>query len=374
MSYKTPIRLIYQPNASSRLGCYIHEWYAQHGYPVSLINCRESLRNRLWPAVLAFHPDRDTWCRRRWEFGLYSPQAWMRNTRENGRRLERIGIHEGKILQIAKEYFPHPDYRNLEYYVFVNYSTRLACRDGFTPWRPRDQDVEVYVALEDELFRCAAHVFTAGEFLRQSIIRESGIDAGRVTTVRNGVNPRYLANPPPSIPARFTNRLVFVGWDFGLKGGRDLLAAWPAIRAHRPGIELRIIGPDPAQRDATGEAGRQPGLIWEARAVTFDDYRNADLLVLPSLRDSYGFVFLEAMSQGLPCLGADINGMPEIIVHGETGYIVPRQSPEKLAETILSYYADESNRARMGAAALARIRAHFTWDVVLSKVNAVMGV
>lgn len=374
MSGKASIRLIYQPNASSFLGGYIHQWYVAQGHPVATVDCRASRWARLWPALLAFHPHRDTWHRRRWEAGLYSPSAWRRNTRANGRILDRLGVRGGKILQIAKEYFPHPDYRSIEYYVFINYNTRLACRDGFTPWRPRDADVAEYVALEDELFRCASHVFTAGEFLRQSLIDESGVAPDRVTTVRNGVNPRYLANPPPAIPNAFSNRLLFVGWDFGLKGGRDLLAAWPAIRAARSGVELHIVGPDAAQRDAMGAAGRQPGLIWESRPVTFEDYRRADLFVLPSLRDSYGFVFLEAMSQGLPCLGADINGMPEMIVHGESGYIVPRQSPDRIAEAVMAYYADESHRARMGAAALNRIRAHFTWDVVLGKVNAVMGV
>ncbi len=373
MSSQPPIRLIYQPNASSALGVYIRQWYADHGYRVDTIDCRASRLARLWPAVRAFHPNRDVWHRRRWEEGLYSPRAWARNTRANGRLLDRLG-GEGKILQIAKEYFPHPRYRDMEFYVFTNYSTRLACRDGFTPWRPKPSDVPAVLELEDDLFRSATHIFTAGEFLRRSLIEESGVAPDRVTTVRNGVNPRYLANPPPAIPERFVNRVLFVGWDFGLKGGRDLLAAWPAIRAARPGIELRIVGPDAAQRDAMGDAGRQPGLVWESRPVTIEDYRNADLFVLPSLRDSYGFVFLEAMSQGLPCLGADINGMPEMIVHGETGYIVPRQNPTAIAESVAAYYADESHRARMGAASLARVRERFTWDAVLGKVNAVMGV
>jgi glycosyltransferase involved in cell wall biosynthesis len=80
------------------------------------------------------------------------------------------------------------------------------------------------------------------------------------------------------------------------------------------------------------------------------------------------------MSQALPCLGADINGMPEIIEAGKTGYIVPRQSPDAIAEAVRSYYADESNRYRMGAAALERVREHFTWDVVMRRVNSIMGI
>lgn len=373
MPSRPHINLIYQPAASSYLGGYIQSWYESHGYPVSTIDCRASRWARLWPALKAYHPDRNRWYQRRWEEGLYSPSAWDRNTRANGRLLDRVWQSGDKILQIAKEYFPHPRYKEREYYIFNNYSTRLACRDGYTPWRPREKDVDAYLEREDELFRSAAHVFTAGEFLRRSLIEESGVAPDRVTTVRNGVNPHYLANPPPAIPDRFTYRLLFVGWDFGLKGGRDLLRAWPAIRARVPRAELLILGPDAAQRASMGEAADQPGIRWESRKVTLDDYRAADLFVLPSLRDSYGFVFLEAMSQGLPCLGADINGMPEIILEGETGYVIGRESPGQLADAVFRYYAEERNRFEMGAKSLERIRTLFTWDVVLGRVNEVMG-
>ncbi len=373
MSNSPGIHLVYQPTASSQLGAYMESWYAGRGHSVHRIDCRASAWARVGPALRAFHPRRDVWYRRRWEAGLYSPSAWDRNSRANGRLLDRMWKPGDKILQIAKEYFPHPRYEEMEYFVFVNYNTRLACADGYTPWRPNDSDLAPFLEREDRLFRSATHVFTAGEFLRRNLIEASGVRPDRVTTVRNGVNPHYLANPPPVIPDRFTYRLLFVGWDFGLKGGRDLLRAWPAIRARVPRAELLILGPDAAQRASMGEAADQPGIRWESRKVTFDDYRAADLFVLPSLRDSYGFVFLEAMSQGLPCLGADINGMPEMIVPGETGYIVPRQSPDHIAESICRYYEDESNRARMGRLALERIRTHFTWDVVLGQVNTIMG-
>ena len=98
------------------------------------------------------------------------------------------------------------------------------------------------------------------------------------------------------------------------------------------------------------------------------------MFVMPSLRDSYGFVFLEAMSQGLPCLGADMNGMPEIIADGETGYVVPRQSPERIAEAVCRYYSDGNNKRRMANATYQMLKERFTWDAVMAKVNAVMGI
>lgn len=375
MPDKAEISLLYQAVSSSFLGGYITEWFRENRYPVTHIDCRASAWSRILPALLAFHPDRETWYRRRWEAGLFSPAAWDRNTRANGRLLDRTMKPGAKILQISKEYFPHPRYQDMEYYVFVNYNARLSRRDGFTPWRPNPREEDAFIEREDLLFRHATHVFTAGEFLRQNLIAEAGVRPERVTTVRNGVNPRYLQQPPPAFATEFTNRLLFVGWDFGLKGGRDLLLALPEIRARHPKVELVVLGPDEAQKAKLGELADMPGLRWMGQQkVRVEDYRSADLFVLPSLRDSYGFVFLEAMSQGLPCVGADINGMPEIIEHGRTGYIVPRSSPAGIAEAVCRYYDDPSNKLVMAQQSYARLRKLFTWDVVLSKVCSIMGV
>ena len=373
MLEKPNIGLLYQPTSSSFLGGFIAEWYAANHYPVTSIDCRASLWSRAWPALLAFHPHRETWYRRRWEAGVFSPSAWDRNTRANGRLIDKMLKPGAKILQISKEYYPHPRYQEMEYYVFINYNARLSRRDGFTPWRPKPQNEDAFIEREDKLFRHAAHVFTAGEYLRQNLIAEAGVSPDRVTTVRNGVNPYYLNNPPPAFSGEFTHKLLFVGWDFGLKGGRDILLALPEIRARYPQVELVVLGPDEVQKAKLGKLADTPGLRWVGQQkVKLEDYRSADLFVLPSLRDSYGFVFLEAMSQGLPCIGADINGMPEMIDHGNTGYIVPRSSPGHIAEAVCKYYDDPANKLRMAEQSYKRVLEKFTWDVVMSTINRIM--
>lgn len=90
---------------------------------------------------------------------------------------------------------------------------------------------------------------------------------------------------------------------------------------------------------------------------------------MPSLRDSFGYVFLEAMTQGVPCIGTDLNAMPEIVQDGKTGYIVPLRDPQALADEILRYYADEENRQRMGQAALERVKQRYTWDRVAGVIR-----
>lgn len=367
------ICLLSQPSSSSHLSSFVADWYASNSYSVSPIDCRAAFWPRVWPALRAFHPNRDVWYRKRWEMGLFSPSAWDRHTRMNGRLLDKVLKPGSKILQMAKEYYPHPRYQEMEYYVFINYNARLSRDDGYTPWRPNPKNEQAFIDREDLLYQNATHVFTAGEFLRKNLIEESGVQPERVSTVGNGVNPYYLAHPPPPFPEKFSFKLLFVGWDFGLKGGRDVLAALPKIRAHYPQVELIVIGPDESQRARQGPPAFAPGVHWLAsEKVKIEHFREADLFVMPSLRDSYGFVFLEAMSQGLPCLGANINGMPEMIADGETGYIVPRESPEHIAEAVCRYYSNVENKVCMAEKAYQRLHRLFTWDVVMSKVNAIM--
>lgn len=377
-SGKAQICVVSQPRLTSGLGGYLLDAYGRAGHPTALVNCREDFWARACPALISFHPNRDIWYRRRWEKGLFSPAAWDRHTRINGRMLDRVLQPGGKILQVGKEYFPHPRYKDLEYFVFINYNAKLSAADGVTPWVPARQDEAGFFAREEELYRQARHVFTCGEYLKRSLVQDYGVDPARVTAVGNGVDPTFLQLPPPQpFAERFSRQLLFVGWDFGMKGGADLLQAMPIIRARHPGVELLVVGPDEAQRDRQGPAAQAEGIRWigplRDRARLLEHFRTADLFVMPSLRDSYGFVFLEAMSQGLPCLGADINGMPEIIADGQTGYVVPLRDPERLAAAVIRYYDDPANKRRMAEATLARLHAHFTWERVLEKMRGPMG-
>jgi glycosyltransferase involved in cell wall biosynthesis len=186
------------------------------------------------------------------------------------------------------------------------------------------------------------------------------------------VHPFYLEHPPLSVPDRFTETCVFVGWDFGMKGGDVLLKAFAAARKHRPSLRLVIAGP-PADSIATQPGVEAVGPL-PSREALLALYRRADLFVMPSLRDSFGFVFLEAMSQGVPCIGCDFNAMPEIIEDGVSGLLTPLGNAEALADTMLRYYADEANRRTMGEAALTRVRERFTWPLVARRIVEGMGI
>jgi glycosyltransferase involved in cell wall biosynthesis len=94
---------------------------------------------------------------------------------------------------------------------------------------------------------------------------------------------------------------------------------------------------------------------------------------MPSLRDSFGFAFLEAMSQGLPCIGTRLNAMPEIIHEERTGYIVNRHDPADLANAIIRHYRKgQEQRSKMRWAAVDRVQQRYTWSHVVDRMWATM--
>lgn len=85
--------------------------------------------------------------------------------------------------------------------------------------------------------------------------------------------------------------------------------------------------------------------------------------MLPSRHEPFGIVNLEAMAAGKAVLATRVGGVPEVVVDGETGILVPPGDPEALAEGIRRLAGDPALRERLGAAGRERARL-FSWDVV----------
>jgi starch synthase len=104
------------------------------------------------------------------------------------------------------------------------------------------------------------------------------------------------------------------------------------------------------------------------REALADLYRRASAFVLPSVFDPYPNVLREAMGYGLPCVGTDSGGIPEIIVHGETGMVVPPDQPESLSRAMIDVLSRPAKAERMGRAGHAAVVELHTWDRVAERI------
>jgi glycosyltransferase involved in cell wall biosynthesis len=147
------------------------------------------------------------------------------------------------------------------------------------------------------------------------------------------------------------------------KGLDTLLHAMAeAVRAE-PGIHLEIAGDGPLRSELEQLAknlglDRHVRFLGEVRDIAALLSR-ASLFVLPSNSEGISLTLLEAMARGLPIVTTKVGGNVEVVIHGETGLLVPPASPPALAGAILKILGDSSKSQLMGRAGRRRVEAFF---------------
>jgi phosphatidyl-myo-inositol dimannoside synthase len=152
------------------------------------------------------------------------------------------------------------------------------------------------------------------------------------------------------------------------KGHDELLECWPSVLARVPEAQLVVAGLG-NDRERLAAKARDLGV---AASVLFSGFVPSQimpalwdrvaLLAMPSAREGFGLVYLEAMRAGRPCVGSTMDAAGDVIVDGETGVLVDRDDRVALAEALSALLADADRRAAMGAAGRRRYLAEFTAD------------
>jgi N-acetyl-alpha-D-glucosaminyl L-malate synthase BshA len=93
----------------------------------------------------------------------------------------------------------------------------------------------------------------------------------------------------------------------------------------------------------------------------------SDLMLLLSEKESFGLVLLEAMACGVPGIGTNIGGIPEVMTHGETGYMVDKGDTEAAAQFALKLLTDEELHHEHREQAILRVQNHFQSDIILEQ-------
>ena len=167
------------------------------------------------------------------------------------------------------------------------------------------------------------------------------------------------------------------------KGHRTLLEAVAQLRDKWPHLVLLVAGEvafwDPRYE---GDLKRYSSSLGLDSAVRWLGDRNdvpqllrlADVFCLPSKQEPFGRAIVEAMAVGKPVVACRSGGVPEVVVAGETGLLVPDGAPEELAEALATLLADRELGRRLGEAGRVRAGALFASERVAEQVQAVYDV
>ena len=130
-------------------------------------------------------------------------------------------------------------------------------------------------------------------------------------------------------------------------------------------------GPHPLEviREAGAEGVFLAG--WRGHDDLADGLNAGDALVLPSVREQFGQVIVEAMACGIPPVAVDAHGPATIVDHGETGWLVPPDDEDALVEALVEVVNDEAERRRRGEAAYETARRRYSWPALVESVAKV---
>ena len=224
--------------------------------------------------------------------------------------------------------------------------------------------------------RGADRIFCISDYTRRELLANCpGLRPERLLVVANALDPFFQIGPgaplaacPPVILT--VSRLTY---EDRYKGVEDLIAALPAVRAAIPGATLRIVGrgkdlprlQEIARRHGVlGQGAEFLGFVADTRLA--EELRTCRLFALPSKKEGFGLVFLEAMAHGRPCLGASAGGIPEVITP-ETGVLTAYGDVPGLAAGCIAALQRDWDEA----AILARAR-HFSYSQFRSQLASLL--
>jgi glycosyltransferase involved in cell wall biosynthesis len=241
---------------------------------------------------------------------------------------------------------------------------------------PRRMLNQVYGHQRRNLQREGRLFIAVSEFIRGKLL-ERGYPADRTVTVPIGVDVD-LFTPPQEEPA--SPMVLFVGRLVEKKGVTYLLEAMSRVTNSRKDVRLVIIGTGPLLPELIDQACalKLPNVIFMGpcdAATVRQQMSIASMLVAPSVTavsgDSEGLpiVVCEAQAMGLPVVGTHHAGIPEIVQHGKTGFLVPERSIHKLAQYISLLLGRPSLRYRMGLEARTNVCLNFNLKLQTARLE-----
>ena len=212
--------------------------------------------------------------------------------------------------------------------------------------------------IEGLLISGASSVLTSSARVKETYF-DLGLDRGTMRVVHNCIDYSKFSQSENLLEKEFGVAgpcvIGTVGRLLPVKGHRQLLQSLPAIRARFPEVQCVIVGDGPERdglRRLADELGVSSCITWTGARKDVQNFLPFfKVFVMPSLSEAFGIAAAEASACGVPVVATSVGGLPEVILEGKTGYLVPTGDTEMLAARVGEILADPALQARMGEAA-----------------------
>ncbi len=218
---------------------------------------------------------------------------------------------------------------------------------------------ESWRRLEETIYSNATMLFVRSSHVQRSLVEHYGVRPERIRCVYAGSNagaPRSAQDVEGRYEAK---RILFVGLDWQRKGGPMLLEAFRQVRAVHPDARLMIVGTGPTQPEPNVEVlGEVP--VDQVSAL----YERATVFCMPTQREPFGIVFVEAMTHGLPVVATNVGALPDMVENGVNGFLVDPWDAAALAQRLITLLGEPETCRAMGARGRVLARERYNWDAV----------
>ncbi len=239
-------------------------------------------------------------------------------------------------------------------------------RNAFSRWKYRQVDC----------FICASDAI-------RTMLRGDGVAAPHVVTIHEGIDVDHVAAAPPAnVHAEFwlPRETPVVGNAAALvphKGQRYLVDAAALVRRDEPDTRFIIAG-EGELRPALEAQIRTHHLEKHVLLVGFRPdvlslLKGFDLFVMSSVTEGLGTSLLDAMAGGVAIVATRVGGIPEVVVDGESGRLVPPRDPQALGTAIVELLRDAPQRRRLAQGGAERVRRRFTARRMVEQTLEVYG-
>lgn len=233
---------------------------------------------------------------------------------------------------------------------------RIPLVSGYRSMRPGQH--------ERLLHRLSDRIIANAPQLVDLMTDEARVPREKIACIPNGVR----LPPLPLAGGACEPTIVCVARRAPVKDLPTLVEAFRLLRQSHPRAQLHIVGDGPVQLDANA-----PGLtLLPGDTNVGAALSQASLFALSSLQEGAPNAILEAMAHGLPVVATNVGGVPDVVVDGVTGLLVPPRDPPALARAMGALLDDPAHRQAMGQAGRARVEARFSLQAMVTATAQVL--
>ncbi len=286
-------------------------------------------------------------------------------------------VLSGNNIQIVHGYLPAANILGMAVALLGRIPVKIVSKRALCRYK---EGHPVYSFFENLANLAADAVLVNSAAVAEDVRRHERFLGGKIRLIHNGID----LEPPPAEPmaglvpggtwGEGDPVVTYVANLFPYKGHRDLVAAAAIVVEALPTVRFLLVGRDAGEMEAVRRQVSSLGLerhvfLAGEHAEAFRIIGSSTLIVHPSHEEGFSNTILEAMSAGKAVVATRVGGIPEAVVEGETGLLVPPRDPSDLAKAILSLLRDPARAKAMGESGRRRVREHFSIGKMVAGVE-----